>query len=216
MTDKVKALPTYTERQERWNSITHFLGFLFGVGATITFICLGKTFDRVFPFIIYTFFMMVMFFNSGFYHSRKLFTKAKAITRIIDHCDIYLFIAATYTPICFFAINNSNIALVLLSLEWIFAIIGVVLNVIDLNNKIIQIVSYIIYLLAGWAIVFFYPFNLGISFEVFIYVLMGGVSYTIGAILYAIGSKNLWFHTVFHFFVLAGAILQFVGLLYLI
>ena len=216
MIDKVKALPTYTHKQEMWNSITHFVGFFFGIGATIYFACVSKSFETLFPFLIYTFFMMVMFFNSGFYHSRKLFSKAKAITRIIDHCDIYLFIAATYTPICFLAISNTDIALTLLSLEWIFAIIGVVLNVIDLNNKVIQIISYIIYLLAGWAIVFCYPFNLGISFQVFIYVLIGGISYTIGAILYAIGNKNLWFHTVFHFFVLLGAIMQFVGLCFLI
>ncbi len=216
MDKNVRLLPTYTHKQEVWNSISHFLGFLFGVAITIYIFTLKKSFIELFPFFIYTLAMMVMFFTSGFYHSQKFMTKSKAIARIVDHCDIYVFVAATYTPICFYAINNDNIALTLLVLEWIFAIVGVVINVIDLNNKAIKIISYIIYLLTGWAIVFFYPFNLGISFNVFIYVLMGGISYTIGAILYAIGNKNLWFHTVFHFFVLVGAILQFVGIYFLL
>ena len=216
MDKNVRLLPTYTHKQEVWNSISHFLGFLFGVAITIYIFTLKKSFIELFPFFIYSLAMMVMFFTSGFYHSQKFMTKSKAIARIVDHCDIYVFVAATYTPICFYAINNDNIALTLLVLEWIFAIVGVVINVIDLNNKAIKIISYIIYLLTGWAIVFFYPFNLGISFNVFIYVLMGGISYTIGAILYAIGNKNLWFHTVFHFFVLVGAILQFVGIYFLL
>lgn len=216
MDKNIRLLPTYTHKQEIWNSISHFLGFLFGVAITIYIFTLKKSFIELFPFFIYTLAMMVMFFTSGFYHSQKCMTKSKAIARIVDHCDIYVFVAATYTPICFYAINNDNIALALLVLEWIFAIVGVVINVIDLNNKAIKIISYIIYLLTGWAIVFFYPFNLGISFNVFIYVLMGGISYTIGAILYAIGNKNLWFHTVFHFFVLVGAILQFVGIYFLL
>lgn len=216
MDKNVRLLPTYTHKQEVWNSISHFLGFLFGVAITIYIFTLKKSFIELFPFFIYTLAMMVMFFTSGFYHSQKFMTKSKAIARIVDHCDIYVFVAATYTPICFYAINNDNIALTLLVLEWIFAIVGVVINVIDLNNKAIKIISYIIYLLTGWAIVFFYPFNLGIPFNVFIYVLMGGISYTIGAILYAIGNKNLWFHTVFHFFVLVGAILQFVGIYFLL
>lgn len=216
MNNNIRLLPSYTHKQEIWNSITHFLGFLFALSVTIYLLTLGKSFEYIFPFLIYSFFMMVMFFISGFYHSCKFLTKAKAIARIIDHCDIYLFVAATYTPICFYSINNNDIALTLLSIEWILATIGVVLNVIDLNNKVISIISYIIYLLTGWAIVFFYPFNLGISFNVFIWILTGGISYTVGAILYAIGKKNLWFHTIFHLFVLLGAVLQFVGIYNLI
>lgn len=216
MTDHIKSLPTYTKKQEIWNSISHFLGFGFAVVITIYFCLLRKPFADLFPYLVYSFFMMVMFFVSGFYHSRKFSTKVRAVSRIIDHCDIYLFVAATYTPICFFGINNVDIALTLLVIEWSLAIIGVVMNAINLNSKVVQIVGYAIYLVAGWAIVFFYPFNLGISFNVFLFILLGGISYTIGAILYSIGNKNRWFHTVFHFFVLAGAILQFVGIYFLI
>ena len=89
------------------------------------------------------------------------------------------------------------------------------LNVIDMNHKVLKYISFAIYLFAGWAIIFYYPFNLGLDFKAFLFILFGGITYTLGALLYAIGSKKHWFHTIFHVFVLAAAVLQFIGIWYI-
>ena len=220
MTTKIDALPSYTRKQEFWNSITHYSGFIFGLGAAIFFIIYGLlnklSFNIVFPFLIYTFFMMMMFFVSGFYHSQRFGSKSRAIARKIDHSDIYAFIAATYTPICLLSVANQQVGLILLIVEVLFDIAGMVFSLIPSDKKIYQILGYFCYLVAGWLVMFAYPFNIGIPTFVFFWVLMGGISYTVGAILYAVGHKQRWFHTVFHFFVLLGAALQFVGVVSII
>ena len=214
-------LPQYQIKHEVVNSSSHFLGLIFGVIATILFIVTQVSeqipFTTMYPFYIYTLTMMIVFFVSGFYHSRKLGSKSRAVFRLIDHCDIYLFVAGTYTPICLLGITNTPVSISLLIIEWGLAIVGVVLNIIDMNNKVIKVITYIIYILAGWAIIFFYPFDIGVPFNVFLFVLLGGIVYSLGAILYAVGKKKLiWCHSIFHIFVLVAAILQFIGVYFLI
>ena len=220
MTTQIDSLPKYTRKEEFWNSISHYVGFIFGVSSTIFFLIYALVnkipFQRTYPFIIYTFFMMVMFFVSGFYHSRKLGSKSRAIARKIDHSDIYAFIGATYTPICLLSVTNYNLGLFLLGLELLFDVIGLVFSLLNSDRKIFELIAYLCYLVAGWMVMVVYPFNIGIPFNVFIWVLLGGIAYTIGAILYAIGHKKRWFHTIFHFFVLLGAALQFVGVIQII
>ena len=212
-------LPSYSISEEIANSLTHLLGFIFALLAGIYFVVFGfngsKDLGTVIPFLIYAFFMGVMFFMSFLYHSRHFNSKSRVICRIIDHCDIYLFVAATYTPICIFGISNHMIGMTLLVIEWVLALLGVTMNAISINNKWVKIISMIIYIFGGWALIFFYPFNLGLSHYTFLFVLLGGVAYTIGAVLYGIGAKKPWFHTIFHCFVLIAAILQFVGIVLL-
>ena len=214
-----KQLPNYSHSEEVSNSLTHLIGFLFALGVAIYFVVFGsvatKDLTTSIPFLIYVFFMAVMFFMSFLYHSRQFASKSRIICRIIDHCDIYLFVAATYTPICIFGIENQPVGITLLIIEWVLAIIGVIMNAISINNKLVKVFSMIIYIFGGWAIIFFYPFNIGIPYLTFLFVLLGGIMYTVGAVLYGIGAKKPWFHTIFHCFVLIAAILQFLGIVLL-
>lgn len=219
MTVDRKALPGYTRKEEILNSSTHFAGALLSFAAVVTLIVFEivnpHLLGKVWPFYIYLATMFLMFFNSGFYHSRKLGSKTRAISRVIDHCDIYLFVAGTYTPICLCGITNSTLGISLLIGEWVAALIGVVINIIDMNNKVIKIVSLSLYLVAGWAIAVVYPLGVGLEFNVFFPVLLGGILYSVGAILYGIGKKKRYFHSVFHVFVLLAAISQFIGVAFL-
>ena len=207
----------YSHRQELWNSITHLIGVAFSIAVTIVFAVLttqkGLTFKYTYPLYIYTFTMFIVFFVSTFYHSMPLNSKIRAVSRVIDHSDIFLFVAGTYTPLCILGISNYPISLGVIIVEWSLAAIGIILTIIGFNHKSVQIISYIIYLLAGWALIFVYPFNQCLPFNIFIFVLAGGIVYTIGAIFYAVGKKFIWCHTIFHLFILAGAMLQFVGVL---
>lgn len=212
-------LPKYSHKQEFWNSLTHFVGILFSLAITITFVIYNIKYQIPFrvtyPFYIYTLTMFIVFFVSTFYHSTPLNTKKRAICRIIDHSDIFLFVAGTYTPIVLLAISNRAITISLLVIEWVFALIGVLITALWFNHKSISVIGYIIYLLAGWALIFVYPFNQCLPFDVFLFVLLGGVVYTVGAIIYAIGKKIIWFHTLFHVFILVAAVLQYIGIWYI-
>lgn len=212
----IRALPKYTNKQEICNTITHLLGVVFA------FIVLGiliavqvknnLSFYYMYPFYIYFAFMLMVFLNSSLYHSSPQNSKIRALCRVIDHCDIYLFVAGTYTPICLRAISDYNISTALIIIQWTLAIIGFLVTIIGLGNKKCDLIGYIIYIIQGWAVIFFYPFKQVLDFNVFIFILSGGLVYTIGAISYAIGKKNKWFHTYFHIFILLAAIIQFIGI----
>ncbi len=99
----------------------------------------------------------------------------------------------------------------MLILQWTVAAIAIVLNAIDLKR--FRILSYSAYIIMGWAIIFVVPTALAaIGLTDFLWLLLGGISYTIGAVLYGIGSKKPWFHSVFHIFVLLGSFLQFLSI----
>ena len=219
MKSLTKQLPSYSHNEEVSNSMTHFIGFLFALGVAVYFVVFGfatsKGTSYSIPFYVYVISMAVMFFMSFLYHSRKFESRSRIICRIIDHCDIYLFVAGTYTPVCLLGIENLTVGITLLIIEWVLAIIGVVMNAVSINNKLVKVFSMIIYIFGGWAIIFFYPFNIGIPFLTFLFILLGGIMYTVGAITYGIGAKKPWFHTVFHCFVLIAAILQFLGIVLL-
>ena len=220
MTCSINSLPQYSRREEIVNSSTHFLGTLFSLGVIIFFVVFeishSTSFLYMLPFYIYALFLGVMFTISGIYHSRPLNSKARAICRIIDHTDIYFCIAGTYTPLCVHAFENQTIGYILLAVNWTLCIAGAILNLVKSDKLVLEIISYILYVFCGWMVMIVYPFNLGIPFIVFLFILLGGITYTIGAILYAIGRKAKWLHSIFHVFVLLGAVLQFVGLYYIL
>ena len=209
--------PKYTHKQEVCNSLTHLVGVVFAVivfALLLTYQIQHNVPFRVFyPFYIYVLSMFVVFVMSTTYHSRKLDTKIRWICRVIDHSDIYLFVTGTYTPICILAIANQGISTGLLISEYTLALAGIMVTVFGgLKHKSMEIIAYIIYLVEGWALMFVYPFNQCLQFNVFIFILVGGIVYTAGAIAYGIGKKNLWFHTMFHIFIVAAAVIQFIGI----
>lgn len=220
MTADVELLPKYSREEELYNYASHFLGALFGLGTLITFIVLGITkgygFLHMVPFYTYSIFMMLMFFISGLYHSRKFDSKSRAIVRIIDHSDIYAFVAATYFPICMYGVANDVLGYVMLGIQVGLGILGVTLSIVPNNSRWVKSTTFFIYIIQGWLLMIFYPFGLGMDFLVFLFVLLGGIMYTIGSILYGIGRYKRWSHTWFHAFVLIAAVLQFVGIYFLL
>lgn len=137
----------------------------------------------------------------------------KQVMRVIDHCDIFFTIAGTYTPIMLIGVLpiNPTMAWSIFIVEWVFAVIGVVLNAIDLKKY--ATFSMICYLAMGWCVIISLRDTvLAMTWPGFAYILGGGVAYTIGAVLYLIGKKKPYRHFVFHIFVLLAAIIQFAGI----
>ena len=211
---KKVTVPKYTIGEEIVNSISHGFGIILGIVAlvlTIVFSAKNNNTIGIVSSCIYGSTMIIMYTISCLYHALSPKLKAKKVFRVIDHCDIYLFIAGCYTPYCLSLIGGVT-GWVIFAIIWACAVIGVLLNAIDLEKFIIP--SVLMYLVMGWMIIFSYDsIATLLPTPGLVLLIAGGISYTVGAILYAIGSKKKYFHSIFHFFVLLGSILQFFSIL---
>lgn len=207
-------IPNYSKEQDDFNFYSHILGIPLGIGvfiASIILYSLNKIdLGSMISLIIFSLTMILLYSISSIYHKAKNDSNYKKIKRVLDHCTIYLLIAGTYTPICVHIMKQNNIGLIILILEWALALLGVILNAINLKNRAIKVISMILYILLGWMILYSTGF-IYLPQASFILILIGGIAYTLGSILYGIGHKNLWFHCVFHVFVLVGTIFQTIG-----
>ena len=153
--------------------------------------------------------MIASYTMSSIYHGLRPNT-GKKVFQILDHCSIYLFIAGTYTPFCLVTFMQYDMLLgwIMFAVVWALAIIGIVLNAIDLKKY--RVFSMICYIVMGWCIIFridLLPQLL--TMPGFILLLLGGIVYTLGAILYGVGVKIKYMHSIFHLCVVLASILQF-------
>lgn len=206
-------IPKYTLGEELVNAISHGLGVLLGITAlvlTVVFSAKNHNTIGIVSSCIYGSTMIIMYLMSCIYHALSPKLKAKKVFRVIDHCDIYLFIAGCYTPYCLSLIGGRT-GWIIFAIIWISAIIGVLLNAINLEK--FQVPSMIMYLVMGWMIIFSYnSISAVLPKAGLVLLITGGVAYTIGAIFCGIGAKKKYFHSIFHLFVLAGSILQFLSI----
>lgn len=208
-------IPKYTLGEEITNSITHGIGALLSIVALIISIIISAIHYNgvgIVCSIIYGTSMILMYLMSCLYHSMSSNIKAKKVFRVIDHCDIYLYIAGCYTPFCISLIGGT-IGWTLFGLVWSCAIIGVLLNAINLEKN--KKLSLILYLVMGWMIIIsIKPLINNLPINGLLLLLSGGIVYTLGAIIYKMGSKRKYFHSIFHIFVLIGSILQFFSIIF--
>lgn len=206
-------IPKYTLGEELMNVISHGLGVLLGITAlvlTVVFSAKNHNTIGIVSSCIYGSTMIIMYLMSCIYHALSPKLKAKKVFRVIDHCDIYLFIAGCYTPYCLNLIGGRT-GWIIFAIIWISAIVGVLLNAINLEK--FQVPSMIMYLVMGWMIIFSYnSISAVLPKAGLVLLITGGVAYTIGAIFCGIGAKKKYFHSIFHLFVLAGSILQFLSI----
>ncbi len=210
---KDRVLPTYTKGEEIFNMTSHIVGGALGVIATIMCIVIAAKHQNVYGIIsgtIYGITMILLYTMSSIYHGLKPNKTAKKVFQIIDHCTIFLLIAGSYTPflLCKFREYNSTLGWSMFGIIWGFAIIGVILNAIDLKKY--KVFSMICYLAMGWCIIIkatLLPSLLGTIGTVLL--VDGGIAYTIGAIFYGIGRKKKYRHPIFHLFILLGSLLHF-------
>lgn len=211
-----RKLPDYTRGEEIMNMVTHITGG--GLGIIILILCIiraataGSVSDII-GSVIYGSSMVTLYAISSVYHGLLPSTEKK-VMQVIDHCTIYFLIAGTYTPIMLsvFIPRYPMIGWGLLITEWALAALAITLTAIDLKKY--NVFSMICYIFMGWGIIFFIPQTIELmSLPGFLWLLAGGIAYTIGAILYGIGAKKRWFHSVFHIFVVLGSVLQFISII---
>ena len=205
-------LPDYSRGEELMNMITHIVGGGLGVVVLLTCVvraALNQDYWGIVGSTIYGTTFITMFTISSVYHGLKP-GMSKKVMQVIDHCTIYFLICGTYTVIALSAIRPvyPSLGWGLFGFEWAMALIATVLTAIDLRAY--RVFSMICYIGMGWAII---PFA-KVVWQVlspagFWLLLSGGIAYTIGAVLYGIGSKKKWMHSVFHIFVDLGSLLHF-------
>ena len=211
-----RQLPNYSRGEEIMNMVTHIVGGGLGVIGLILLVIRAALNDNLWGIItsaIYGTCIITMFTISSVYHGLKP-NMGKRVMQVIDHCTIYFLIAGTYTVIVLSALRPAypELAWGLLLFEWCMVAIATTLTAIDLKKY--SVFSMICYIGMGWAVIPFWKQVLDVlTLPGFLLLLFGGIAYTIGSILYGLGKKQKWMHSVFHIFVIIGAVLQFLSVL---
>lgn len=212
-----RLLPDYTRGEEIFNMVTHIVGGGFGVIALVTCVLTAALKGNVWGVVgsaIYGASLIALYTMSSVYHGLRP-NLGKKVMQVLDHCTIYFLIAGTYTPILLCSIRETSPALawVVFGVEWGCAALGIVFTAIDLKKY--NVLSMICYLGMGWCIIFAAKTAMqAIPIQGFWWLLAGGIAYTLGAVLYGVGVKVRYMHSVFHIFVVLGSILQYICILF--
>lgn len=215
---KNRKLPDYTKGEEIFNMVTHIVGGALGIAAIPLCVIKAAIDSDVYGIVsgaIFGFTMLVLYCMSSIYHGLSPKLTAKKVFQIIDHCTIFILIAGTYTPFCLCTIRSFSkiTGWVIFGAIWAAAALGSTLNAIDLKKY--KVFSMICYLAMGWCIIsVISPTVKALTFTGAMWLLAGGIFYTLGAILYGIGAKKRYFHSIFHIFCVFGSIAHLICILF--
>ena len=212
-----KFISFYTKGEEVFNAVSHIVG-----GG------LGLVFWAVLAFLAYPDGMALMGVSLFGFGALALYTmsalyhflpdgRAKGVFRVFDHCTIFLLIAGTYSPFCLIALGGTVEGWMVFGLQWGLALVGIAMNAVAMNNKIVKGVSMALYVVLGWmALAVFPQLAAALPAPSLWLLLAGGIAYTVGIVFFALGKKMRWFHPVWHLFDIAGTALQFASILLLL
>lgn len=208
-----RILPDYTQGEEIFNFVSHIVGGGFGIMALIACVLIAAMHSNVWGVVgsaIYGVSLIALYSVSSVYHALHA-GMAKKVMQVIDHCTIYFLIGGTYTPIllCSIRMVSPGWAWTLFGIVWGLAAMAATFTAIDLKKY--SVLSMISYIGMGWCIVLAAkPAIEAIALPGLLWLLAGGISYTVGAVLYGLGKKKRYMHSIFHLFVVLGSILQFI------
>ncbi|MGE4484762.1 MAG: hemolysin III family protein [Oscillospiraceae bacterium] len=215
-----RSLPDYTRGEEIFNMVSHIVGGGIGIATTVLCVIVAVLHNNIYGVVSGAIFggtMILLYTMSSLYHGLPADKTAKKVFQVFDHCSIFLLIAGSYTPIALSSMREYSPALgwTVFGVIWAVALVGITANAIDLKKY--ARFSMICYLGMGWCIFF----TFGKMIKIFepgglVLLIAGGVAYTAGAVLYGIGKKRRYMHSLFHCFVLAGSVLHVLFVLFYI
>lgn len=211
---KERILPFYTKGEECFNMVSHIAGGGIGILATafmVVYAALKGDAWSVVGSSIFGGALVALYTMSSVYHGLRDGT-AKRVMQILDHCTIYFLIAGTYTPILLSAVRRVApfTAWAVFGVEWGLTALAVTLTAIDLKKY--SKFSFICYIGLGWAAVFALPQTISaLTLTGFMWILGGGIAYTLGAVFFGLGKKHRYMHSVFHIFTVIGSVLHIIG-----
>ena len=201
------SIPKYTLGEELVNSISHGLGAGLAIAALVLLIIKASSAIGVVTGVIYASIMIILYIVSCIYHAFSPKLKGKKVFRVLDHCNVLLMVAGTYTPICL-SMLGGTLGWTVFGIVWGVTVLAVVFNCINIEKY--KKLCLACNLLLGWAaLLIIKPLINACPLNGLFLLVGGGVVYSIGAILYGIGKKKRYIHSLFHFFVIGASILHF-------
>lgn len=206
---------TFTKEEEIVHAITHGIGAVFSIAALIILTVMAAMHGNAWHIVSFTLFgstMLILYLSSTIVHALPE-GRWKRVFEIFDHSSIYFFIAGTYTPFLFLAVKGA-IGWTLFGIVWGLALIGTVFKCFFVNRFLYT--STMIYVVMGWLIVFAWkPLVSSLSPNGVLYLVIGGILYTVGAVFY-VWRGFKFHHAVWHLFVLGGSVAHFFAVLVLL
>ena len=207
-----RILPDYTKGEEIFNAVSHIAGGGLSVLALVAMVIRGALRGDAWDVVggsIYGGSLVILYTVSGVYHALRK-GMGKKVMQVMDHCVIYILIAGTYTPILFSALRPAapGWAWTLFGAVWGMAAVAITFTAIDLKKY--AVFSMICYIGMGWCVVAAWKTVASVLHPAGLQLLLwGGIAYTVGAVLYGLGSRRRYMHGAFHVFVVLGSVLQF-------
>ncbi len=205
----------FTKKEEIANAILHGIGLGLAIAALIVLVVLANIYGStiyIVSFSIYGTTLILLYLASTLLHSFPE-GKAKSIFEIMDHSAIYLLIAGTYTPLSLIAMGGA-LGWVYFGVVWGLALLGIVFKIFFIKR--FMILSTLLYIAMGWLIVFaLSPLRHALTANSLIFLVIGGVIYTVGTVFYA-WHKIRFHHAIWHLFVLGGSVCHFFTILFML
>lgn len=218
-TPQTQTRRTHFHIKDPGSAITHFIGFVFSILLTPLMIShtlhVNASLPATVSLTVFMISMILLYGASTTYHTFDISPKVNKILKKIDHMMIFVLIAGSYTPVCVIALNNQK-GTFLLGLVWTLAAVGMIFKLFWVTCP--KWVSSVIYIGMGWVCVLAMPqIVASLSTPAFLWLLAGGIIYTVGGILYALKLtafnnrfQHFGSHEIFHLFVMAGNFCHFV------
>ena len=203
------SIPNYTLSEELINSISHGIAAGLSIWGLVMLIIKASKVGAMAVTTVTLFgtTMIILYTISCIYHALSPRITGKKVMRVIDHCNVFLLVFGTIIPIALVGIKGVY--------GWIYfgivafvTLLGIIFSSIDVDkNEKIEVVCHLV---NGWSALFFIkPLINGVGMTGLILIILGGVMYSLGALLYGLGSKKKYMHSVFHFFCIAGTIFHY-------
>ena len=207
---KIEGIKYYSPIEEKININSHAIGLVLSLVASVLLLTHAYRHGNVWHVVSFGIFgasLMILYVASTCYHSAKK-PELRRRLRIIDHASIYVLIAGTYTPFTLVTLKGST-GWVIFGITWGLALTGIILKIFFTGKY--KLISTLMYVFMGWVIVFaIKPLINNLAVEGLLWLFVGGIAYTIGAILYSIKKVKLN-HAIFHVFVFIGSACHFVA-----
>ena len=201
------SIPKYTLGEELVNAISHGVGAGLAIAALVLLIIRANSAIGVVTGVVYASIMIILYIISCIYHALSPKLTGKKVFRVLDHCNVLLMVAGTYTPICLSMLGGS-LGWIVFGIVWAVTIVAIVFNCIDIDKY--KKLCIALNLVIGWAaLLIIKPLIESCPLNGLILLIAGGIVYSVGAVLYGLGKKRRYMHSVFHFFVIGASVLHF-------
>lgn len=202
--------------REPMSSLTHLIGAIISIFALfimwIKAFISGSDLKTILSITVFGISLIALYFASAYYHYFPGSDKKWFQLRKLDHSMIYVLIAGSYTPIVLKFVEGQH-GVMFISIIWIIALVGIIIKLCWMNAP--RFISTLFYLLMGWAVIFDYTSFSQVPRDALLLIALGGISYSIGAILYVIKKPNIFkkfgFHEIFHIFIMIGSLFHVIA-----